>query len=252
MAERLVAGTDGTQRVLHLAELGQVAGARGLTPPLVGVAALVDQEGIDCDLQCRPALTVAANETELSDVLRSAADDRPVHADVLRGSVASGFMKWGLSGGTMAAAILADLVSGREPTPWAERFSPHRVSLRSAPRVVTMNAQVAADLVVDRITPAEVPSPAEVPAGEARVVRDGLGKAGVFREPDGTLHAVSLRCTHLGCLLRFNGAERSWDCPCHGSRFDVDGSVLEGPAVRPLPRRHLTDPHPQDADHRGG
>jgi len=152
--------------------------------------------------------------------------------------VASGLMKWGLAGGTMAAAILADLISGRQPEPWAQRFNPYRISLRSAPRLVKMNAKAGADLVIDRITPAEVSSPAEVPAGEARVVRDGLGKLGAFREPDGTLHMVSLRCTHLGCLLRFNGAERSWDCPCHGSRFDVDGSVLEGPAVRPLPRRH--------------
>jgi glycine/D-amino acid oxidase-like deaminating enzyme/nitrite reductase/ring-hydroxylating ferredoxin subunit len=150
--------------------------------------------------------------------------------------VASGFMKWGLAGGTMAAAILADLISGRRPEPWAGRFCPHRISVRSARRLLKMNAKVGADLVVDRITPAEVSSPADVPAGEARVVRDGLGKLGAFREPDGTLHVVSLRCTHLGCLLRFNGAERSWDCPCHGSRFNIDGSVLEGPAVHPLPR----------------
>ncbi|MGH3785896.1 MAG: FAD-dependent oxidoreductase [Pseudonocardiaceae bacterium] len=156
--------------------------------------------------------------------------------------VASGFMKWGLTGGTMAAGILADVISGRQPEPWADRFNPHRLSLRSAPRLVKMNAKAGADMVIDRITPAEVSSPAEVPVGEARVVRDGLGKVGAFREADGTLHVVSLRCTHLGCLLRFNGAERSWDCPCHGSRFDVDGSVLEGPAVRPLARRHLADP----------
>jgi glycine/D-amino acid oxidase-like deaminating enzyme len=148
--------------------------------------------------------------------------------------VASGFMKWGLAGGTMAAAILADLISGRQPEPWADRFSPHRLSLRSAPRLVSMNAKAGADLVIDRIIPAEASSPAEVPAGEARVLRDGVGKAGAYREADGTLHVVSLRCTHLGCLLRFNGAERSWDCPCHGSRFTVDGAVLEGPAVRPL------------------
>ena len=158
--------------------------------------------------------------------------------------VASGFMKWGLTGGTMAAAILADLISGRQPKPWADRFNPHRVSLRSAPRLVKINAKAATDLVVDRIMPAEVSSAADVPAGEARVVRDGLGKVGAFREADGTLHAVSLRCTHLGCLLRFNGAERSWDCPCHGSRFDVDGSVLEGPAVTPLERRQLDQRSP--------
>ncbi|MGH3916299.1 MAG: FAD-dependent oxidoreductase [Pseudonocardiaceae bacterium] len=155
--------------------------------------------------------------------------------------VASGFMKWGLSGGTMAAAILADLISGTAPAPWASRFGPHRISLRSVPRLLKQNAKVGAEFVVDRVTPAQVSRPGEVPAGQARVMRDGLGKVGVFREPDGTLHAVSLRCTHLGCLLRFNGAERSWDCPCHGSRFDVDGSVLEGPAVKPLARRELPD-----------
>lgn len=155
--------------------------------------------------------------------------------------VASGFMKWGLSGGTMAAQIVADLVSGTEPDPWAARFTPHRFSPRSLPRLVTMNAKTGAGLFADRLTPAEVSSAAEVPAGQARVVRHGLGKAGAFRDADGTLHAVSLRCTHLGCLLRFNAAERSWDCPCHGSRFDVDGAVLEGPAVRPLPRRDLPD-----------
>ncbi|MDQ4103953.1 MAG: FAD-dependent oxidoreductase, partial [Actinomycetota bacterium] len=166
--------------------------------------------------------------------------------------VASGFMKWGLSGGTMAAAILADLISGRQPEPWADRFNPHRLSLRSAPQLVKINTKAGVDMVVDRITPAEVSDPAEVPAGEARVVRDGLGKAGAFREPDGTLHVVSLRCTHMGCLLRFNGAERSWDCPCHGSRFDVDGSVLEGPAVRPLAHRHLADPGIGGFDHAPG
>ena len=58
----------------------------------------------------------------------------------------------------------------------------------------------------------------------------------IYRSQDGTVHAVSLRCTHMGCLLRYNAAERSWDCPCHGSRFDVDGGVLEGPAVSPLTR----------------
>jgi Rieske Fe-S protein len=66
---------------------------------------------------------------------------------------------------------------------------------------------------------------------------DGAGKKGVYRDLDGNLHAVSLRCTHLGCLLRFNAAEHSWDCPCHGSRFAPDGTVLEGPAVNPLRRR---------------
>jgi Rieske Fe-S protein len=152
--------------------------------------------------------------------------------------VASGFMKWGLTTGTFAAMILSDLITGRE-NPWAARFSPNRLSLRSAPTLVQTNAKVGADFVLDRLMPAEAGSGKEVPPGEARVVRDGLGKIGVFRDQNGDLHAVSLRCTHLGCLLRFNAAERSWDCPCHGSRFDVDGAVLEGPAVEPLSRPEI-------------
>jgi glycine/D-amino acid oxidase-like deaminating enzyme/nitrite reductase/ring-hydroxylating ferredoxin subunit len=151
--------------------------------------------------------------------------------------VASGFHKWGLTSGTFAARIISDLLRGRE-NPWAERFNPSRVGGRGLPKLVEMNARVAADLVGDRLLPALRSSVADLAVGEARVVRDGLGKTGVYRGEDG-LHAVSLRCTHLGCLLRWNGAERSWDCPCHGSRFDVDGGVLEGPAVRPLKAKRV-------------
>ena len=93
------------------------------------------------------------------------------------------------------------------------------------------------DIVGDRVLPAQTGSASEIPRGEARVVRDGLGKTGVYRDEQDSAHAVSIRCTHLGCLLRFNSAERSWDCPCHGSRFDVDGAVLEGPATEPLERK---------------
>ena len=78
----------------------------------------------------------------------------------------------------------------------------------------------------------------ELAPGAGRVVRDGTGQTAVSRGADGQLHAVSARCTHLGCIVAWNDAERSWDCPCHGSRFAADGSVLQGPAVAPLkPRR---------------
>ena len=102
-----------------------------------------------------------------------------------------------------------------------------------------MNAKVALDFLGDRAKAAPTDSSASVPRGEARVVQDGLGKTGVYRDERGGLHAVSVRCTHLGCLVRFTAAERSWDCPCHGSRFDVDGAVLEGPATDPLERKRV-------------
>ena len=151
--------------------------------------------------------------------------------------VSSGYMKWGLTTATFGAQLLADLLAGRENA-WADTFTPNRISPRSLPTVAQLGAKFSADLVVDRIKPAEARSADEVPRGEARVVRDGLGKTGVYRDEQGGVHAVSMRCTHMGCLLRFNAAETSWDCPCHGSRFGVDGEVLEGPAVSPLEQRH--------------
>jgi Rieske Fe-S protein len=152
--------------------------------------------------------------------------------------VASGFHKWGLTSATFAARIISDLIAGRD-NPWAERFNPSRLGGRGLPKLAEMNARVAVDFFGDRVLPAGARAATEVPRGEARVVRDGVGKTGVFRDEGGALHAVSLRCTHLGCLLRWNGAERSWDCPCHGSRFDVDGEVLEGPATSPLERKSV-------------
>jgi glycine/D-amino acid oxidase-like deaminating enzyme/nitrite reductase/ring-hydroxylating ferredoxin subunit len=150
--------------------------------------------------------------------------------------VTSGFMKWGLASATFAAMILADRIGGRDNR-WAETFSPTRLSLRSTPELAQLGAKFATDLVGDRLRPPQALSADGIPKGEARVLPDGIGRKGVYRDDGGELHAVSMRCTHLGCLVRFNAAERSWDCPCHGSRFDVDGSVLEGPAVKPLERR---------------
>lgn len=121
----------------------------------------------------------SAQDTTSYDQLPVVGQYTPVSSRVF---VASGFMKWGLTGGTMAAGILADLISDTEPQPWARRFTPHRISLRSLPKLAMMNAKVGVGLLVDRITPAEVSSPAEVPAGEARVLREGVAKVGAFRD----------------------------------------------------------------------
>ena len=150
--------------------------------------------------------------------------------------VSAGFMKWGFASATFAAMILADRIGGGE-NPWADAFAPTRLSLRSAHEVGEIGGKFAIDLLGDRLRLPQTRTARGVPRGEARVLPDGVGKKGVYRDEEGRLHGVSLRCTHMGCLLRFNSAERSWDCPCHGSRFGVDGAVLEGPAVRPLDPR---------------
>jgi glycine/D-amino acid oxidase-like deaminating enzyme/nitrite reductase/ring-hydroxylating ferredoxin subunit len=173
-------------------------------------------------------------------------DHLPMIGPLVPGStrlwMATGWAKWGLTSGTFATRILRELINGR-PNPWDGRFSPTRLTLKSVPELAKLGANFNLHMVLDRVTPAEVSSSDDVPPGEARVLRHGHGKLGVYRDSEGAAHAVSLRCTHLGCLLRFNAAETSWDCPCHGSRFDVDGAVLEGPAVHPL-RRHQVDGRP--------
>jgi Rieske Fe-S protein len=150
--------------------------------------------------------------------------------------VTTGYMKWGLATATFGAAILTDLIMERDNT-WAATFSPNRLSLTSSHELAQLGAKFTADFIADRLRPPQALTNRDIPPGEARTLPDGAGKKGVYRDLDGNLHGVSVRCTHLGCLLRFNAAEHSWDCPCHGSRFAPDGTVLEGPAVEPLPRR---------------
>jgi Rieske Fe-S protein len=152
--------------------------------------------------------------------------------------VATGFGKWGMTNGTVAATILTDLVLGRE-NPWLELFDAKRLAPRAAARkFVSENANVARHFVGDRLRPPGGSLEALAP-GEGTVVRRGARLVAVSRGDDGDLHAVSAVCTHLGCIVAWNPAERSWDCPCHGSRFTASGAVIQGPAVDDLERRQL-------------
>jgi glycine/D-amino acid oxidase-like deaminating enzyme/nitrite reductase/ring-hydroxylating ferredoxin subunit len=149
---------------------------------------------------------------------------------------ATGLRKWGLAMGASAAAMLCDRIAGRENR-WAQRFDPLRLHpLAEAPSLVKHGAATALYLLGDRIT--KRGSADRLAPGQGDVVGSGLAQHAVYRDEAGKLHTLSARCTHLGCIVHFNDAERTWDCPCHGSRFDVDGEVLEGPATKPLPRRN--------------
>lgn len=147
--------------------------------------------------------------------------------------VATGFGGWGMTGGTLAGGLLADALLRREG-PRAALYDAGRARIpQSVTRLVRENVNVAGQLVGGKLK-ARPRSVDEVGRGEGDVVRLGSGKAAVHRDEDGRVHAVSARCTHMGCDVAWNAAERTWDCPCHGSRFDTDGGVLEGPATRPL------------------
>ncbi|MDQ6793279.1 MAG: FAD-dependent oxidoreductase [Chloroflexota bacterium] len=145
---------------------------------------------------------------------------------------AAGFRKWGMSNGTAAALMLADRILER-PNAWSATFDTKRLKIgQSALKVMTANLDVAAQFMKGRITRA--PAVEDLAPGEGAVVQRGGRRLAAYRTEEGVVRLLSARCTHLGCLVSFNAAERSWDCPCHGSRFDVEGQVIEGPATAPL------------------
>jgi glycine/D-amino acid oxidase-like deaminating enzyme/nitrite reductase/ring-hydroxylating ferredoxin subunit len=152
---------------------------------------------------------------------------------------ASGFKKWGLTNGAAAAIMLADAILGRE-NPWAATFDSNRFKpVAAAPALVREGVSVGAHFFGDRLAPPDVRSLDELGPGEGGIVKVDGDKVAAFRDDDGVVHAVSPICTHLYCQVAFNAAERSWDCPCHGSRFATDGTPIQGPAVSPLERREL-------------
>jgi Rieske Fe-S protein len=148
--------------------------------------------------------------------------------------VATGDPGHGMTHGTIAGMLISDMILGR-PNDWERLYDPSRKSLRSAAEYVRENVNVARQYV-DYVTPGEVRSEADIRPGEGAVIRHGLRKLAVYRDEAGALHRASAVCPHLGCIVHWNSLERTWDCPCHGSRFSVDGAVLNGPALGGLER----------------
>jgi|SRR5688572_15564606 len=128
--------------------------------------------------------------------------------------------------------LLTDLIQGRE-NPWACLYEPSRKSLRAAKDFAKENLNVAAQYR-DWATSGDVDADILVTPGTGAVVRRGLKKIAVYCDDSGQLHECSAVCTHLGCIVDWNHSEKTWDCPCHGSRFDRFGKVLNGPAIKNL------------------
>ena len=146
--------------------------------------------------------------------------------------IATGDSGNGMTHGTIAGILLTDLILAKENA-WAKLYDPARISLRSAPEFARENLNVAAQYR-DYVTPGEVSSPDEIAPSSGAVMRDGAKKLAVYRDEDGAVHIRSAVCTHLYCIVDWNAAERTWDCPCHGSRFDRYGTVINGPAISDL------------------
>ncbi|MFI1249298.1 FAD-dependent oxidoreductase [Streptomyces anulatus] len=163
----------------------------------------------------------------------------PLHIGARHTYVATGFGGWGMTGGILAGRLLTSLITESEARPdWAELYDPRRIAgvLREGAALLKQQADVAKHFAGDRMRVTHVDSVDDIVPGTGAVVRVKGRRCAVYRHQDGTLRAVSARCTHLGCLVSFNDAEATWECPCHGSRFGTDGTVLQGPATRPLDR----------------
>ena len=146
--------------------------------------------------------------------------------------VATGFEKWGMTNSTASAMIIRDLIV-KGDSPWAPVYNPSRFTpLASAKNFIIENLDVAQEFIAGKLLP--VPDHVEISVGEGKVIELEGQRVGAYRDGEGNLHLVDTTCTHLGCELQWNSAEKSWDCPCHGSRFTIDGDIIEGPTTKPL------------------
>ena len=149
--------------------------------------------------------------------------------------IATGDSGMGMTHGVIAGMLLTDLILGRE-NPWSTIYDPSRKPVwgMAWKEFIRENANVAKEYARDWLGPGDVSSVDEIPAGHGAVIRRGLSKHAVYRDESGAVHERSAVCPHLGCIVHWNGAEKTWDCPCHGSRFDPEGQGVVGPANRPL------------------
>jgi nitrite reductase/ring-hydroxylating ferredoxin subunit len=138
--------------------------------------------------------------------------------------VATGFNGWGISNGTAAGMLIADQIRGRANL-WATLYDPTRRARKDFNKGGDSQSLVA--------------SLKDIRPGEGGVIKLGKGNIAVRKGANGSLHALSASCTHMGCTVTWNNADQTWDCPCHGSIFSADGKVIHGPAVDPLVLKHL-------------
>ena len=147
--------------------------------------------------------------------------------------IATGDSGNGMTHGTIAGMLLTDLITGRDNA-WTGLYDPSRKTLRAAKEYLKQTVNVA-EQFVDLVTPGEVESDAEIMPGSGAIIRRGLKKIAAYKDEAGIVHELSAVCRHLGCIVDWNSLEKTWDCPCHGSRYDALGHVIMGPANSNLP-----------------
>ncbi|NMA67819.1 MAG: FAD-dependent oxidoreductase [Desulfitobacterium sp.] len=161
----------------------------------------------------------------------------PVSKDKPNLLMATGYRKWGMTHSTVAALLLRDgILEGKSP--WEEVYSPSREgNLKSKTRFVFNTGDLVYHFVGGKLKKGE--KEYSLSPGEAVIANIKGRRGGIYKDREGKLHIVDTTCTHLGCELQWNDGELSWDCPCHGSRYDIDGNPLHGPTLKPLKKIRL-------------
>jgi glycine/D-amino acid oxidase-like deaminating enzyme/nitrite reductase/ring-hydroxylating ferredoxin subunit len=142
--------------------------------------------------------------------------------------IATGDSGNGMTHGTIAGILITDLIMGRK-NPWESIYDPSRITLKALKEFAKENLNVAVQYT-DLVVAGDVSSVDEIKAGQGAILSRGLTKVAAYRDPKGEVHAFSAVCPHLGCIVKWNTSENTWDCPCHGSRYDALGKVFQGPA----------------------
>jgi len=143
--------------------------------------------------------------------------------------IATGDSGNGMTHGTIAGMLLTDLIN-RGESRWAKLYDPSRKPVKAYAEYAKENLNVMVQFA-DYLSPAEYSSASDLKPGEGGIIRQGLRKIAVYRDETGAIHEVSAVCPHMKCIVKWNRTEKTWDCPCHGSRFDAFGRVLNGPAI---------------------
>jgi len=162
--------------------------------------------------------------------------------------VATGFSGTGLTFGTIAGMIVSDFIIGNQ-NPWAELYAAERVKpLAAMKNFLTENIDFPSHLIGDRLTRAQSSQPGRLRENEGAILRIGAKKVAAYRDPQGEMHYLSPVCPHLGCYVGWNEAEKSWDCPCHGSRFSPLGQLINGPSVDDLASEEIDENIPMNPE----
>ncbi|MFD1413810.1 FAD-dependent oxidoreductase [Oceanobacillus jeddahense] len=156
--------------------------------------------------------------------------------------VATGYRKWGMTNGTLAAKIISDTILEKEENPYKDLFSPARFASKPMLKnLFNFNMEVATELLKGKLSFPSSKEIEELELDEAAITTIKGARVGLYKDKEENVYALDTTCTHLGCEVNWNSADKTWDCPCHGSRYHYNGDVMAGPAKEPLRKVSLDD-----------